>query len=67
MLIDGLRQGDERPVVVTESLRAGAGRESLPRLFRQSGGDAVGPLDAETGRNVMRTGNGEDVAEAVAA
>jgi hypothetical protein len=53
VLVDGLRQGDESPVVVTESFRTLAGGKPLPRLFRQTGGEPVGAQDAESGRDVV--------------
>jgi site-specific DNA recombinase len=42
----GVADGDPGPVVIAVSLRAVAGRQPLPGLLRQAGGELVGPQGA---------------------
>jgi len=63
VLVGGLRQGDERPVVVAVAFRARPGGDLLPGVRGQADGDLVGALDAQAGGNPVGASDREDVTQ----
>lgn len=67
VLVGGQRQGDERPGVVAVAFGAVACGDALPCVLGKFGCDLVGSLGSEAGGDAVRAGDGEDVAQVVAA